>query len=85
MIRMLGGVILLLLIGFGAGWLAGRIVKGRGFGLVGNTLLGVVGAVVGGLIFWLVGLRAVSIVGMFVGATVGSIAVLGLAKYLRDR
>jgi uncharacterized membrane protein YeaQ/YmgE (transglycosylase-associated protein family) len=82
---MFGAVLIFLLIGLGAGWLAGKIVKGRGFGLVGNTLLGVVGALVGMVLFMLLGLRAVSLVGAFVGATAGSIAVLALARYLRDR
>jgi uncharacterized membrane protein YeaQ/YmgE (transglycosylase-associated protein family) len=82
---MLVAVLAFLAIGLAAGWLAGKAVKGKGFGLAGNTLLGIFGAVVGMFLFRLLGLRAVSVVGAFVGATVGSIAVLGLARYLRDR
>lgn len=46
------GIISWLLVGIVAGWLAGQIMKGRGFGLVGNIVIGVVGALVGG---WLAG------------------------------
>ena len=44
-------IILFLLIGLVAGWLAGKIMKGKGFGLVGNLIVGVVGAFIGGFIF----------------------------------
>lgn len=44
----LEGIIIWLIIGAIAGWLAGQIIKGGGFGLVGNIVLGIVGAVVAG-------------------------------------
>ena len=44
-------IILFLLIGLVAGWLAGKIMKGKGFGLVGNLVVGVVGAFIGGFVF----------------------------------
>ncbi len=46
------GIISWLLVGVIAGWLAGLVIKGRGFGLIGNIIIGVVGALVGG---WLAG------------------------------
>ncbi len=46
------GIISWLLVGMVAGWLAGLVMKGRGFGLIGNMVIGVVGALVGG---WLAG------------------------------
>jgi len=46
------GIISWLLIGLIAGWLAGLVMKGKGFGLIGNMIIGVVGALVGG---WLAG------------------------------
>jgi uncharacterized membrane protein YeaQ/YmgE (transglycosylase-associated protein family) len=45
------GLIIFLAIGALAGWLAGKIMKGGGFGLVGNIIVGVVGAIVGGYVF----------------------------------
>ncbi|MGF1561796.1 MAG: hypothetical protein ACFB3T_06430 [Geminicoccaceae bacterium] len=49
-------LIIFLAIGLVAGWLAGQIMKGRGFGLVGNLVVGVVGAFLGGIIAGAVGL-----------------------------
>lgn len=46
------GIISWLLVGIVAGWLAGLVMKGKGFGLIGNMVIGVVGALVGG---WLAG------------------------------
>ena len=47
-----------LLIGLAAGWLAGKITKGSGFGVIGDLVVGVVGAMLGGLLFRLVGPRS---------------------------
>jgi len=52
------GLIFYLLIGAVAGWLAGNIMKGRGFGLIGNMVVGIVGAVVGGFLFGFLGIAA---------------------------
>ena len=49
-------IVVFLLIGLLAGWLAGKIMKGRGFGLFGNLAVGVVGALLGGLLFKLMGI-----------------------------
>jgi len=46
------------LIGIVAGWLAGQIMKGRGFGLVGNLVVGVIGAIIGGHLAGAIGLGA---------------------------
>ena len=57
------GFIYYLLIGLVAGWLAGMIMKGQSFGLLGNLIVGVVGAFLGGLVFWLVDLSATGPIG----------------------
>jgi len=67
-----------LLIGLAAGFLAGVITKGRGFGLVGNLIIGVLGAIVGGFLFQLIGLRSFSLLGSLVTATVGAVLLLYL-------
>ncbi|HED24360.1 MAG TPA: GlsB/YeaQ/YmgE family stress response membrane protein, partial [Firmicutes bacterium] len=46
------GILTWLIVGIIAGWLAGKVMKGRGFGLIGNIIVGIVGALVGG---WLAG------------------------------
>ncbi len=73
-----------LLIGLAAGWLAGQILKGGGFGVVGDLIVGVIGALLGGLLFGLLGLNAVGLLGQLVTATVGAIVlILGLRAIKR--
>jgi uncharacterized membrane protein YeaQ/YmgE (transglycosylase-associated protein family) len=69
-------LLLFLLIGALAGWLAGKIMRGGGFGLIGNMVLGVVGALVGGYLFNLVDVAASGFLGSLITATVGAIVVL---------
>lgn len=73
-------LIYFLLIGLAAGWLAGQFMKGRGFGLVGNLVVGVIGAVLGGFLFRLVGLAATGLLGTLISATVGAIVLLFLLQ-----
>lgn len=80
----LSGLLIWLFIGAVAGWLAGLIVKGYGFGLLGNIVVGIVGAFVGGWLFGLLGIAALQgIVGAIVGATIGAVAVLLLLSLVR--
>ena len=72
-----------LLIGAVAGWLAGLLTKGRGYGLLGNIAIGVIGAVIGGVLFRFVGLAATGLLGSLVTATVGALVLLFVAKKLR--
>ncbi len=67
-----------LLIGLCAGWLAGVLMKGRGFGVVGNLIIGVIGAILGGFLFGLLGLQSYSLLGSLVTATVGAMVLLFL-------
>jgi uncharacterized membrane protein YeaQ/YmgE (transglycosylase-associated protein family) len=48
-----GGIIAWLVVGLVAGWLAGKVMKGAGYGLVGDIIVGLIGAVVGGFVFGL--------------------------------
>lgn len=74
-----------LLIGLAAGFLAGMILKGRGFGFVGNLIVGVLGAVAGGFLFKLLGLATTNILGSLISATVGAIVVLLLVIFINKR
>jgi len=75
-------LIVFLIIGAVAGWLAGLVMKGGGFGLVGNIVVGIIGAFVAGWLlpgFWPIG----GIVGSIIHAAIGAIIVLfviGLIK-----
>lgn len=72
-----------ILIGIIAGWLAGKLTKGSGFGLLGNMIVGVIGALVGGLLFGLLQLSARGLIGELVTATVGAIVFLALLRFIR--
>ena len=72
-----------LLIGLAAGWLAGQIMKGGGYGLVGDLIVGVIGALLGGFLFRLVGLAAYGLLGSLVTATVGAIVLIALLRGIR--
>ncbi len=69
-------IFVFLLIGLMAGWLAGKIMKGKGFGLAGNLLLGVVGAFIGGYILQFVGFSHHGILSSLTTAVIGSMLLL---------
>lgn len=65
------------LIGLCAGWLAGQLVKGSGFGLVGDIVVGVVGSLLGGYLFSTFGIASGSgLLGSLVVATIGAVVLL---------
>ncbi len=63
-------------IGLAAGWLAGQLFKGRGFGLVGNLIVGVIGAVLGGWLAGVLGFTKSGLVAELLTATGGAIVLL---------
>jgi uncharacterized membrane protein YeaQ/YmgE (transglycosylase-associated protein family) len=78
------GLIILLIVGAVAGWLAGVIMKGFGFGLIGNIVVGIVGAAIASWLFPYLGVSlGGGIVGAIIAATIGAIIllfVIGLVK-----
>ena len=79
----LTSLILFLLIGALAGWFAGNIMRGGGFGLVGNMAIGVAGAFIGALLFGLAGFGLGGILGSLLMATVGAIVLLWLVNLFK--
>lgn len=71
------------IIGIVAGWLAGQIMKGRGFGLVGNLVVGVVGAILGGVLADAIGVSASGLLGALVIATLGAVVLLAVVGALK--
>lgn len=65
-----------LIIGLVAGWLAGIIFKGSGFGLWGDLGTGVVGAFIGGFLFKLVGIVTYGLIGSLIVSTIGALVLL---------
>ena len=76
-------LIVFLIIGVVAGFLAGKIMKGGGFGLVGDLVLGVIGAFVGGWVFGLLGILPVGILGTLIAATAGAVILLFLIRLVK--
>jgi uncharacterized membrane protein YeaQ/YmgE (transglycosylase-associated protein family) len=76
-------LITFLLIGAFAGWLAGLITKGSGFGVVGNMLVGIVGAFLGGLCFNLLGIVAYGFIGRLIFAVLGALLFLWLLRFIK--
>jgi uncharacterized membrane protein YeaQ/YmgE (transglycosylase-associated protein family) len=77
------GILYWLIVGAVAGWLAGKVMKGRGFGLVGNILIGLVGAVVGGYVFDVLGLSASGTIGNIIVAFVGGVILVAVVNVIR--
>jgi uncharacterized membrane protein YeaQ/YmgE (transglycosylase-associated protein family) len=73
-----------LLIGALVGWLAGLIMKGRGFGILGNIVVGVVGAFVGGFLFSLLGISWGGLLGSLGTALVGAIVLLWVVGLFKN-
>ena len=74
------GLIGWLVIGLLAGWLAGKIARGRGFGCVGDIVLGLIGSVIGGWIFTQLGIvHANTFLYSLAAATVGAVILVSIA------
>jgi uncharacterized membrane protein YeaQ/YmgE (transglycosylase-associated protein family) len=74
------------IVGIVAGWLAGQIVKGSGFGLLGNLVVGILGAIAGAVIFGVLGFEPTHLVGRIISATVGAVVLLALlVMFVRKR
>jgi uncharacterized membrane protein YeaQ/YmgE (transglycosylase-associated protein family) len=73
----------MLIIGAIAGWLAGTLVKGRGFGLIVDIIVGIVGAVIGGWLFGKLGIGPGGLMMSLASATVGAVILLVIIKAIR--
>ncbi len=76
-------IIWFLIIGLVAGWLAGQIMKGGGYGLVGNIIVGIIGSLVGGFLFRLIGITAYGTLGAIVMAVIGAVVLIALLRTLK--
>jgi uncharacterized membrane protein YeaQ/YmgE (transglycosylase-associated protein family) len=80
----MNGVLYAIIIGAIAGWLAGEIKRGMGFGLIGNIIVGIIGAVVGN---WLFGAMGVSlgtgVIANIISAVIGALVILFLVSFIK--
>ena len=81
----LTALLIFVIVGAIAGWLAGQIVKGYGFGLLGNIVVGIVGALIAGLLFPRLGfnLGAGVIIGSIIYATIGAVILLLVIRLIK--
>lgn len=71
------------LLGILAGWIAGQITKGRGFGLLGDLVVGILGSLLGSFVFGLLGLAAYGLVGRLVISVAGAVILLWLIRRIK--
>jgi uncharacterized membrane protein YeaQ/YmgE (transglycosylase-associated protein family) len=76
-------LLIFLAIGAVAGWLAGVLMSGGGFGLLGDIVVGIIGAVVGGFLFGAIGISAGGLVGAIVTATVGAVVLIFILRLVK--
>jgi uncharacterized membrane protein YeaQ/YmgE (transglycosylase-associated protein family) len=77
-------IVWFLIIGILAGFIAGKLMQGKGFGLIGDLVVGVVGAVLGGYLFGLLGVSAGGgLVGSLVTAVVGALVLLFVVRLIK--
>jgi uncharacterized membrane protein YeaQ/YmgE (transglycosylase-associated protein family) len=79
----LTSLIWMLVIGAIAGWLAGVVMKGRGFGVLGNIVVGVVGAVIGGFLFNALGIAFWGLLGTLLVAFIGAVILLFIVGLIK--
>jgi uncharacterized membrane protein YeaQ/YmgE (transglycosylase-associated protein family) len=73
-----------ILIGLVAGWLAGQLVKGGGFGVIGDIVVGVLGALVGGVLFRSLGVSAGGgLLGSIIVATIGAVVLIFILRLIK--
>jgi uncharacterized membrane protein YeaQ/YmgE (transglycosylase-associated protein family) len=77
-------LLVVLVVGIVAGWLAGQIVQGTGFGLIGDLVIGVVGAFIGGWLLPQLGIHlGAGMINAIINATLGAVALLFVIRLFR--
>jgi uncharacterized membrane protein YeaQ/YmgE (transglycosylase-associated protein family) len=80
----LEALLIILVIGAVAGWLAGQIVRGMGFGLIGNIVVGIVGAFIAGWLLPRIGIViGGGMLGSIINATIGAVVLLVIVGLIR--
>ena len=80
------GIFVILFIGLVAGWLAGKIVRGTGFGLIGDILVGIAGALVANLLLPQLGIHiGTGVIREIINAVIGAVILLLVVRVVRGR
>ncbi|QEL17681.1 GlsB/YeaQ/YmgE family stress response membrane protein [Limnoglobus roseus] len=78
-----GGIIAWVIVGLVAGFLAGRVMKGEGFGLIGDLAMGLIGALVGGFLFGFIVQAEAGLVESTLVAFLGASTLIAIVRYFR--
>jgi uncharacterized membrane protein YeaQ/YmgE (transglycosylase-associated protein family) len=78
-----GGILWWIIVGLIAGWLAGQVMKGGGYGVLADIVLGILGGMLGGWIFGKMGMGATSTIGSIIVASIGAVILVGLTRLLK--
>ena len=77
-------MIIAIIVGVFAGFLAGKILNGSGYGMLADLALGFLGGIVGRIAFGLVGIRATGLIGSIVVATCGALMLIWITRWVRS-
>jgi uncharacterized membrane protein YeaQ/YmgE (transglycosylase-associated protein family) len=79
-------LLVILIVGIVAGWLAGRVLEGGGFGLIGDLIVGLIGAFIGDWLLPLLGIHlGTGIVALILNAFIGAVVLLLLLRFIEGR
>jgi uncharacterized membrane protein YeaQ/YmgE (transglycosylase-associated protein family) len=80
------GILVILFVGLIAGWLAGKVVRGTGFGIIGDLIVGIAGALVASLLFPRLGIHlGTGLISEIIYSAIGAIVLLLIVRLLRGR
>jgi uncharacterized membrane protein YeaQ/YmgE (transglycosylase-associated protein family) len=80
------GILVILFVGLIAGWLAGKVVRGTGFGIIGDIVVGIAGALLASLIFPRLGIHlGTGLVSEIIFSAIGAVVLLLIVRLLRGR
>lgn len=78
-------LVIFIVIGAVAGWFAGRVMTGGGFGLPGNIVVGIIGGVVGGFLFRLLAIAVGGLIGSMLTAAAGAVVLIYVIEFVKKR
>lgn len=80
-----GGILAWLVVGLIAGWLAGLVMKGGGYGIVVDVIVGLVGALIGGVVFGMLDIGGVGFWGTVLVAFLGACVLIAIVRFVAAR
>src|SRR5207302_66476 len=83
--RKIMGFITWMVVGLIAGWLAGQVMKGGGYGILMDIILGILGGLVGGWVFGLLGLHASGLLGTIIVSFVGAVILVWISRLVKKK